>query len=79
MQGLRRPVIYVLAEFAGPHHKALGAQFVEQLGMNQMYLTQIGLGWIVADARPVLDRRTHMGVAGDPQSRQQADAQGWRL
>ena len=41
--------------------KPLLAQFVEQFGMDQMHLTQIGLGRILADARAVLDRRRPYG------------------
>ena len=69
----------VLAEVGGLHDKTLAAQFVEQLGVDQMHLAQIGLGRIPADAGAVLDRLAHMGVAGDAESREQANAQGRRL
>jgi hypothetical protein len=40
-----------------------------------MHLAQIGLRRVFADARAVLDRFSHMGVAGDTQSGQQANAE----
>ena len=69
----------VLAKLAGLNRKTFGAQFVEQFGMNQMHLTQIGLRRVPADARAVLDRLAHMGVAGDTQSLEQANAEARRL
>ena len=53
----------------GANDEALGAQLVEQFGMDQMHLAQVGLGRILADARAMLDRLAHMGVAGDTQAR----------
>jgi hypothetical protein len=47
--------------------------------MNKMHLTQIGLRRIPADAGAMLDRLAHMGVAGDTQSLEQANAWTWRL
>src|SRR5258708_38945918 len=69
----------VLAEIAGLHVEALGAQFVEQLGMDQMHLAQIRLRRILAYPRAMLDRLAHMGVAGDTETGQQPDAQARRL
>jgi hypothetical protein len=53
--------------------KSLHAQFVEQLGVNEMHLAQIGLRRIARDARAVLDAGTHMRVALDPQTFAQND------
>ena len=69
----------VLAEVGGTHDKTLHPQFLEQFGVDQVHLAQVGLGRIAADAGTVLDRLAHMGVAGDAQSREQANAQGRRL
>ena len=69
----------VLAEVGGLHHKSLGAQFVEQFGVHQMHLAQIGLRRIFADAGAMLDRLAHMGVAGDAEALQQANAEARRL
>src|SRR5437868_8331188 len=69
----------VLAEFAWLYRKTRGAELAEQFGMNQMHLTQIGLHRMLADARAVLDALAHMGIAGDTQPRQQANAQARRL
>ena len=44
-----------------------------------MHLTQIGLRGVLAYARAVLNRLAHMGVAGDPQSAQKANAKARRL
>jgi len=69
----------VLAEIGGLNDKTLRSQFVEQLRVHQMYLAQIGLRWVLADARAVLDRLAHMGVAGDAETLQQANAEIRRL
>jgi hypothetical protein len=69
----------VLTEVGRLYRKAPGAQFIEQFDMQQMHLAQIGLRRILADARAMLDRLAEMGVAGDTQSGQQANARTRRL
>src|SRR5436190_13097332 len=69
----------VLAKLARLYRKAFRGQLVEQFGMNQMHLTQIGQLRVLADARAVLERLAHMGVAGDTQSLEQAYAETGRL
>src|SRR2546430_5417606 len=69
----------VLAKLARLYRKAFRGQLVEQFGMNQMHLTQIGQLRVLADARAVLERLAHMGVAGDTQSLEQANAAARRL
>src|SRR5437868_6405626 len=69
----------VLAKLTRLYRKAFRAQLVEQFGMNQMHLTQIGQLRVLADARAMLERLAHMGVAGDTQSLEQANAAARRL
>src|ERR1700676_1888483 len=69
----------VLAELAGRNREALGAQLVEQFGMNQMYLAQIGQRRVLAHARAMLDGLAHVGIAGDTQSPEQTNAKARRL
>jgi hypothetical protein len=44
----------VLAEITGLHPETPQLQFIEELGMNQVHLTQIRLGGIDSNPRPVL-------------------------
>src|ERR1035438_1205380 len=69
----------VLPEIASLDHEALCPQFVEEFGVDQMHLAQIGLCRIFADARTMLDRLAHMRVAGDAEALQEAYAETRRL
>ena len=43
----------VFPELAGGNRVSLGAELLEQLGMDQMNLPEVGLGWIASHARSV--------------------------
>ena len=68
-----------LAEVGRPNDETLLAKLIEQFGVDQMHLAQIGLRRIPADARTMLDRLAHMRVAGDLKTLEQAYAQARRL
>ena len=59
--------------------KTLGRAFVEQLGMRSDAPGANSGCRILADPRAMLDGCAHMGVAGDAQAREQANAKAGRL
>src|SRR4029079_13986617 len=65
----------VLAELAGRHAEACGAQLLEQFGVDEMNLTQVRAGRVARNPRAMLDGDAGVRVAFDAESGGEADAQ----
>ena len=63
----------VLAQIARHYREAGSRKLVMQFALDQMDLTQIGLGRINGHPRPMLHRDAEMGIALDAESGQQLD------
>jgi hypothetical protein len=55
----------ILAKLGRANIEALGAKLIEQFGVDQMDLPQIGLRWVRSNAGTVFDSRAFMNVAFD--------------
>jgi hypothetical protein len=53
----------VLAYLSGRNGKSSRLQFIMELSLDEMNLTQVGLAWIFRNARAVLHRFALMGIA----------------
>jgi hypothetical protein len=69
----------VLAHVAGFHSEAGGVQLVEQLGVDQVDLPQVGLGGVAGDAGAVLHGFAGVRVAFDTEAGDQAYGERWLL
>lgn len=69
----------VFTQVSGGYVKPLGAQQVEQLSVNKVYLPQIGLCGVSRDPRAVFDAYTRVGVSRYAQPGQQANARPLRF
>ena len=69
----RPSVVMFSPRSAAVTSKPLLPQFCEELGLQEMHLTQVRLGRIDGDARAVLDRHALMGIALDATSRDDLD------
>ena len=74
-----RPRVDVFAHLPGRHDETGGAQFVMQLGVDQVHLAQVRLGRIARHPRSMLDRAAQMRVVLDAETGQQPDAADVRL
>jgi hypothetical protein len=69
----------VLANFAGRDRESLHRQLGEQLGVNEVHLTQVRLGRVLCDTRAVLDSRAAVRIALHARRFQKCDALAHRL
>ena len=59
----------VLANRPGRNLKTIGTELVMQFLVNQVHLAEIWPGWVLGNARTVLDGHSQVGVALDPPTR----------
>ena len=69
----------VFAEIAGKHSVSLGMHFVEQLGLHQVHLPQVGMLPEPLDVIEMLIRGSGTGVALDAPVLDQPDGFPWRF
>lgn len=64
----------VFAEVAGAEVKAERAEEIEEFGVKEVDLGEVGLGWVAALEIAVLDERVAVGVALDAAAGEELDA-----
>ena len=63
----------VLAHLTRDDVETASLQFVEQLGMDQMDLPQVGLTWVAGNARAMFDRFALVSIVGNAETGDQDD------
>jgi hypothetical protein len=66
----------VLADIAWMNHKSLSAELFKELFVNEVYLSEVGLRWILRYTRAVFDSYSAMSISFDAEPCEQLDA--WR-
>lgn len=70
---------YVLAHHSRPESETATTELVVELGVEEMDLTQVRLGRVLTNPRPMLDRPAKMSIALDTETREKTDLGDHRL